>query len=259
MQATHLLNVTVNYNMHPLAIALGEYMERYYVSRANLVTLSHAGEIGVIAVIDDLSSFQLLYMNNGEVLSYQLGNSQDIQIVIGVYGLWVGGGGSSWTFDNVYTLESGRLLSTSWSWFGANVAGSGIDEYTFNGQNVMADEYNMLVDEIMLRYGIVLDSDAISPWSRDDTALILAMTIIDGRTLVPVRGVFEALGFSVSWDEQARQVTLSRANDTIIITIDSASFIANGISHTLDVPAQIIGGSTMLPIRTVLDFSIYYI
>ena len=77
--------------------------------------------------------------------------------------------------------------------------------------------------------------------------------LVDGRTLVPVRGVFEALGFDVSWNEQARQVTLSRANDTIVITIDSASFTANGASHTLDVPAQIIGGSTMLPIRAVLE------
>ena len=78
-------------------------------------------------------------------------------------------------------------------------------------------------------------------------------TIVDGRTLVPVRGVFEGLGFEVSWNEQARQATLSRANDTIVITIDSAAFTANGTSRTLDVPAQIIGGSTMLPLRAVLE------
>ena len=78
-------------------------------------------------------------------------------------------------------------------------------------------------------------------------------TIVDGRTLVPVRGVFEALGFDASWNEQARQVTLSRANDTIVITIDNVTFTANAVSNTLDVPAQIIGGRTMLPIRAVLE------
>jgi len=77
--------------------------------------------------------------------------------------------------------------------------------------------------------------------------------IVDNRTLVPVRGVFEALGFDVSWNEQARQATLSRATATIVITIDSATFTTNGISHTLDVPAQIIGSRTMLPIRAVLE------
>jgi hypothetical protein len=78
-------------------------------------------------------------------------------------------------------------------------------------------------------------------------------TIVDGRTLVPVRGVFEGLGFEVSWNEQARQVTLSRDSETIIITIGSETFTTNGQNHTLDVPAQIIGGSTMIPLRAVLE------
>ena len=86
-----------------------------------------------------------------------------------------------------------------------------------------------------------------------------APTIVDGRTLVPVRGVFEMLGFDVDWDAAAQQVTLSRATDVVIITIGSAVFIANGTSHTLDVPAQIIGGRTMLPIRAVLESVGYYV
>ncbi|MCL2416296.1 MAG: copper amine oxidase N-terminal domain-containing protein, partial [Defluviitaleaceae bacterium] len=77
--------------------------------------------------------------------------------------------------------------------------------------------------------------------------------ISDGRTLVPIRGVFETLGFDVGWNQNARQATLTRGSDTIIITIDSATFTHNGISHALDVPAQIINGSTLLPIRAVLE------
>jgi len=76
---------------------------------------------------------------------------------------------------------------------------------------------------------------------------------VDGRVLVPVRGVFETLDFDVDWNPGTRQAELSRANDIIIITVGNAVFTTNGISHTLDVPAQIIGGSTMLPIRAVLE------
>ena len=83
--------------------------------------------------------------------------------------------------------------------------------------------------------------------------------IIDGRTLVPVRGVFEHLSFEVDWDGAARQATLASDEFTVILTIGSASFTTNGISHTLDVPAQIIGGSTMLPIRAVLESVGYYL
>jgi len=76
--------------------------------------------------------------------------------------------------------------------------------------------------------------------------------IVNGRTLVPVAGVFQALGFETAWDGSAQQVTITRGSDMIILTIGSASFTANGANHALDVPAQIIGGRTMLPIAAVV-------
>ena len=77
--------------------------------------------------------------------------------------------------------------------------------------------------------------------------------IVDGRTLVPVRGVFEALGFEVDWDGETRQAILTSNNYIVVVTIENAAFTTNGVNHTLDVPAQIIGGSTMLPLRAVLE------
>ena len=76
--------------------------------------------------------------------------------------------------------------------------------------------------------------------------------IVDGRTFVPVRGVFYELGFDVSWDGALQAVTLSRPGDVVVITIGNAAFTRNGATHMMDVPAQMIGGSTMLPIRDVL-------
>jgi len=80
-----------------------------------------------------------------------------------------------------------------------------------------------------------------------------APVIVDGRTLVPVRGVFEALGFDVGWNDVTRSAILNRIDFQLIIPIGSYSFTTNGISHSLDVPAQIIGGRTMLPIRFPLE------
>ena len=77
--------------------------------------------------------------------------------------------------------------------------------------------------------------------------------IVQGRTLVPIRGVFEALGFYPTWNGAARQATLTRGNDVIVITIDSSTFTTNGVRHTLDVPAQIVGGRTLVPLRAVLE------
>ena len=97
--------------------------------------------------------------------------------------------------------------------------------------------------------------------------------IVDGRTLVPARGVFEDLGFDVSWNENTRMATLRRIvsisgdssdvpvqfTEEILITIGSDVFQYNSTlintpqNHVLDVPAQVINGRTMLPIRAVLE------
>jgi len=77
--------------------------------------------------------------------------------------------------------------------------------------------------------------------------------IVNERTLVPVRGVFEHMGFEVSWDADARKVTLQDSDYTVVITIGSAEFTTNGASHRLPVYAQIINDFTMLPIRPVME------
>ena len=52
--------------------------------------------------------------------------------------------------------------------------------------------------------------------------------IVDGRTLVPVRGVFETLGFSVDWDGALRQVTLESPAHRVVLTVGRADFTTNG-------------------------------
>ena len=83
--------------------------------------------------------------------------------------------------------------------------------------------------------------------------------IIDDRTLVPIRGVFEAIGFDVGWNDATRTATLTSNENVVIITIGSASFTTNGVTQMLDVPAQIIGDRTLLPIRAVLESVGFYV
>jgi len=77
--------------------------------------------------------------------------------------------------------------------------------------------------------------------------------IIDGRTLVPVRGVFEHLGFVVSWDGDTQTAILVSNDYEVRITIGSYVFTSNGEEFMLDVPAQIINSRTMVPIRLPLE------
>lgn len=86
-----------------------------------------------------------------------------------------------------------------------------------------------------------------------------APVIVDGRTLVPIRGVFEQMGFEVSWDDENLQAVLESEDYIVILTVGSYVFTTNNESHALDIPAQIIGESAMLPIRAVLESVGYYL
>ena len=77
--------------------------------------------------------------------------------------------------------------------------------------------------------------------------------IINNRLLVPVRGVFENLGFDVEWDKASKTAVLTRGGYRVIITVDSTYFKVNGGTYSLDVPAQIINNRVMLPIRFVIE------
>ncbi|MCL2372847.1 MAG: copper amine oxidase N-terminal domain-containing protein [Defluviitaleaceae bacterium] len=77
--------------------------------------------------------------------------------------------------------------------------------------------------------------------------------LVDGRTLVPVRGVFEVLGFYVEWEAETSTAVLISDSYVVKISIGQAVFYTNGLAHVLDVPAQIIGGRTMVPLRFPLE------
>jgi len=78
--------------------------------------------------------------------------------------------------------------------------------------------------------------------------------IIEGRTLVPLRAIFEALGASVEWDGATKTVTSQKDDITIRLTIGANTIYRNGAGVELDVPAQIVGeGYTMVPARAIAE------
>ncbi|WP_429310990.1 stalk domain-containing protein [Paenibacillus mucilaginosus] len=85
--------------------------------------------------------------------------------------------------------------------------------------------------------------------------------IKDGSTLVPFRKLFETLGFTVSWVENGavRQAVGTKDGLTIKLTIDSTTASVNDQNVALEVPAQIMGGSTMVPLRFVAENSGYQV
>ena len=78
--------------------------------------------------------------------------------------------------------------------------------------------------------------------------------VIDGRTLVPLRIIMEELGFFVNWDYWTQEARLRKPRNTFIfIPIGSESIRVNDSAIELDVPAQLINGRTMVPVRAIAE------
>ncbi len=88
--------------------------------------------------------------------------------------------------------------------------------------------------------------------------------IKDDRTLVPARGVFEALGAKVEWNEEERTVTIDSEDNIkhIVLTIDNPEmdvYTFTSVLHadkspvTLDVPPQIQNDRTLIPLRAISE------
>ncbi len=77
--------------------------------------------------------------------------------------------------------------------------------------------------------------------------------IVDGRTLVPMRGIFEALGAKVGWIDHSKTVTGTRNNKTVKLRIDDNMAYIDGQETILDVPATIINSRTMVPVRFISE------
>lgn len=76
---------------------------------------------------------------------------------------------------------------------------------------------------------------------------------VDGRTLVPLRAIFEALGAEVSWDNETRTAHAWWEGGSLSLPIGSSQAVVNGETRVLDVPAQLIDERTMVPLRFVAE------
>ncbi len=77
--------------------------------------------------------------------------------------------------------------------------------------------------------------------------------IVNDRTLVPVRAIFEAMGATVDWNADTQTVTSVLGNTTVVMVVNNTVMTVNGSFKTLDTAPQLIGGSTMVPTRAVAE------
>ncbi len=81
----------------------------------------------------------------------------------------------------------------------------------------------------------------------------VAPMIINDRTMVPLRAIFEALGSTVEWDDATKTVTAVKEDVTIRMTIGAGEFTRNEETVVLDSPATIVDSRTLVPVRAIAE------
>ena len=85
--------------------------------------------------------------------------------------------------------------------------------------------------------------------------------MINDRTMVPMRRIFECVGAKVEWDEETQKITATRRvwdhwrDETTVIEmhIGSKTMYVNGEAKEMDVAPILDGDRTLVPVRFITE------
>lgn len=100
--------------------------------------------------------------------------------------------------------------------------------------NIEADRYYVTIN------GLRVESD-VNPIN------------VNGRLLVPLRAVFEAVGAIVEWNDATKTVLCKKGDKEVRVIIGSNTMTVNGLETQLDAAAEIVNGRTMVPLRAIAE------
>lgn len=80
-----------------------------------------------------------------------------------------------------------------------------------------------------------------------------APEIQNDRAYVPLRALSDIFEAQCSYDSATRQITITRGDDDIAMTIGADTYTANGVEKPLDAPAYIAHDRTMVPVRFIAE------
>lgn len=109
--------------------------------------------------------------------------------------------------------------------------------------------------QVPINFKIPTNADGVNRVMVNSKLLELDVvpTIINGRMLVPLRAIFEELGAQVKWEEKTRTVTGTKDSVKVVLQIDNSIALINDRETTLEVPATIIDGRTLVPVRFIAE------
>ena len=77
--------------------------------------------------------------------------------------------------------------------------------------------------------------------------------IINGRTMVPIRAIFEKMGATVEWDGNTSSAICTKGDTVVKMTVNSMDMYINNQVTKMDISPVVIDGRTLAPARYVAE------
>lgn len=81
--------------------------------------------------------------------------------------------------------------------------------------------------------------------------------MINDHTMVPMRAIFEKLGYTVEWDAEHQTIFATKDGNYLRMDINNEQMSYNGRTMKLEIPPTIMGNYTMVPVRAISEASGY--
>jgi len=139
----------------------------------------------------------------------------------------------------VAVLEDGTLVGGSYD----------PETGVFTFETEITGHFTINYVESLQRIHMNINSMIITDYGQERTVEMDVMPFLqNGRTMVPLRFVAETLGASVHWSYDEYQIV------TIVLDGQVLQFAIGEYLPGMDVPAQLIGGRTYVPLRFIAEF-----
>ncbi len=81
----------------------------------------------------------------------------------------------------------------------------------------------------------------------------VAPVAVEGRTMVPVRSIFEKLGADVTWINSSKQIIIKSSSKRIVLALGKTRAYVDNKGEDMDTPPMVIDGRTLIPVRFVSE------
>lgn len=105
----------------------------------------------------------------------------------------------------------------------------------------------------LLCFPVMADENITVLLNGEELEFDVPPQMIEDRTMVPMRKIFESLGAEIEWDDATQTVTAAQGDAVVIMQIGNAVISVNGTEIELDVPPQLVDDRTLVPVRAVAE------